>query len=64
MALPEQVSVDVAIASVLSELEGISLLKPEQRTTLDGKDVFTLLLTDFGKNLIYKWLRWSQSLLI
>ncbi len=33
-AVPKQVSVDAAAASVLSELEIISLLKEAQRTTL------------------------------
>ena len=31
---PEEVSIDTAIASVISELESISSLKEEQRTTL------------------------------
>ena len=43
MATPEEVSVDTAIASVISELEGISSLKEEQR-----KDVFVLLPGGFG----------------
>ncbi len=57
-AATDVVNVDSAIAAVLSELESISSLKEEQRTTLkvfpDGKDVFALFLTDFGKSLIYQ----------
>ncbi len=33
-AVPEQVSINAAIASVLSQLDGISSLKEEQRMTL------------------------------
>ena len=48
MAAPKKVSVDAAIASIISELESISSLKEEQRTALkaflNGKDVFVLLL--------------------
>lgn len=40
----------------LSELDGIFALKEEKRRTLDGfsggKDVYTLLPTDFGKSLV------------
>ncbi len=57
-AATDVVNVDSAIAAVLSELESISSLKEEQRTTLevfpDGRDVFALFLTDFGKSLIYQ----------
>ena len=56
MAAPEEVSVDTVIASVISEVESISSLTDEQRAALmdfiHGKDVFTLLLTGFGKSLI------------
>ncbi len=49
MATMDVVSIDAAVASVLSDLESISSLKKEQRASLkaslDGKDVFTLLLT-------------------
>ncbi len=51
MAATDVVSINAAAASVLSELESVSSLKEEQRTTLniflDGKDVFTLLPTGF-----------------
>ncbi len=49
-AVPENLSIDAAIASVLSELESVSTLKEKQSTTLkaflDGKHVF-VLSTDF-----------------
>ena len=52
-AAPKEVNVDAAVASVISELESISSLKETQRTTLedflDGKHVFALLPTGFGK---------------
>ncbi len=57
MAATDVVSVDAAIASVLSELESISSLKEEQRTLkafLEGKDVFALLSAGFSKSLIYQ----------
>ncbi len=58
VAVPEQVNIDTAIISVLSELENISSLKEKQRTTLkaflDGEDVLALLPTDFGENLMVK----------
>ncbi len=58
MTATDVVSVDAAIASVLSELESISSLKEEQRTTmkafLDGKDVFSFLPNDSHKSLIYQ----------
>ena len=58
MAAPKEVSV-AAIASVISELVSISSLKEEQRTALkaflDGKNVFALLPTGFGKSLIDRW---------
>ncbi len=47
-----------AAASVLSELESLSSLKEKQRTALKaffgGKNVFALLLTHFGKGLVYQ----------
>lgn len=46
-------------ASIISALESISLLKEEQRASLnvplDGEDVFLLLSTGFGKSLIVIW---------
>ena len=46
-AVPEEVSIDTAIASVTSEVESISSLKEEQRRTLKAflhvKDIFTLI---------------------
>ncbi len=46
MAATDVVSIDAAIASVLSELESISSLKEERRkklkASLDGKDVLLL----------------------
>ncbi len=55
MAVSEQVSIDAATASVLSELESISSLKEEQRTTLkaflNGKIVFVPLPTDLSESL-------------
>lgn len=56
MGAPKEVSV-AAVASVISELESLSSLKEEQITTLkaflDGKDIFSLFPTGFGKTLIY-----------
>lgn len=53
MAAPKEVSVYAAIAWVESELESISSLEDEQKTALrgfrNGKDVFTLFLTDLSK---------------
>ena len=43
MAAPEEVSIDTVIAALISELESISSLKEEQRTTLK-----VLLLTGSG----------------
>ncbi len=58
MSATNMVSIDATIASVLSEMESISSLKEEQRTSLkaflDGKDVLTLLPNDFSKSLIYQ----------
>ena len=58
MVAPEEVSVDTVVASVISELERISSLKEEQRTTLkafiNGKDVFALLLASFCKSFFSK----------
>ncbi len=58
MAAMNLVRVDAAIALVSLELECISMLKEEQRMTLkaflQGKNVFTLLLNDFSKSLIYQ----------
>ena len=54
MVVPKKVSVDAAIASVISELESISSLKEEQRTALkaflDGKYVLVLLCLGLDKN--------------
>ncbi len=51
----EQVSIDAAIVSVLSELESNFSLKEKQRTTvkafLDVKNVFALLWSYFNKSL-------------
>ncbi len=52
-------------AAVTAELESVSLLKEKQRGTemafLHGKDVFTLLLTDFSVSFI-SWLHWPYGL--
>lgn len=49
------IRVDSALASVLSELNGIFILKEEQITGLKAflseKGIFTLLATGFGKSL-------------
>uniref|UniRef100_A0A8C6U4X2 DNA 3'-5' helicase n=1 Tax=Neogobius melanostomus TaxID=47308 RepID=A0A8C6U4X2_9GOBI len=47
-----------ALSTVLSSLENIKSLKPEQETALEAflmkKDVFAMLPTGFGKSLIYQ----------
>lgn len=52
----KEISVDTAVAVVLSELDGIFALKDEQRTAqkafLGGEGVFSLRLTGFGKSLV------------
>ena len=50
-------SIESAIVTWLTKLDGIVSLKEEQTTALkafvDKKDVFAVLLTGFGKRLIY-----------
>ena len=59
--LLEEVSIDAVIASVISDLERISSLKEEQRTTqkafLHGNNVFARLLAGFGFSLV-SWSDW------
>lgn len=56
LASAEQNSVDVAVAAVLSELVGVFTFKREQRVKLKAllgeKNVFTVVLTGFSRNLI------------
>lgn len=55
LAIAKKISVDDAVAAVLSEVEGMLALKDEQRMALKvflgGKDVLTLLLTGCGKSI-------------
>lgn len=51
MAAAKEISIDAAVAAVLSELDEISALKEGQRMALRAfsvKDVSALLLTGFG----------------
>lgn len=52
----KEIIMDAAVASVLSELGGIFILKGEQRTALkaflNGKDVFASLPTGFSKSFV------------
>ncbi|ROK23451.1 ATP-dependent DNA helicase Q-like 3 [Anabarilius grahami] len=59
MAVVEELRcVDSAIASVIEDIDSAFILKEEQRTAIkafvDGKDVFAVLPTGFGKSLIYR----------
>ena len=49
MAALEEVSIDTVIASAITELESISPLKEEQRTTLRAFIVFALILASFSE---------------
>lgn len=66
--IPQEVSIDVVIASVLFESGNISLFRDEQTTALkafhSGKDVFALILTGFGKSLNYQHAPCSSFLLL
>ena len=52
------VSLKTAISEVISDLQSITAIKPEQESALvdflDGKDVLAVLPTGFGKSLIYQ----------
>lgn len=57
---PEEVSVDAAVSSVMSEPDSMFHWKKQERMTrkgffLNGQDVFTFLLTGSGKSGITKW---------
>lgn len=57
LADAKDIHVDAAVATVFfSELDGTSAFKEEQRIApkafLSGRDVFTLVLTGFGKNFL------------
>lgn len=66
--IPQEVSIDVVIASVLFEPGNISLFKDEQTTAPkafhSGKDVFALILTGFSKSLNYQHAPRSSFLLL
>lgn len=66
--IPQEVSIDVVIASVLFEPGNIYLLKDEKTTALkafhSGKDVFALISTGFGKSLNYQHAARSTFLLL
>lgn len=53
VAAATEIRVEAAVVAVLSELDGISELKKEQRMAfkcfLRGKEVFLLFSADFGK---------------
>lgn len=50
----EEITMDASVTAVLSELDGISALKDDQRTVLKAflgeQNVFTLLPTGIGKS--------------
>ena len=54
----DSVSIKTAISEVISEIQSISSIKPEQESALveylNGKDVLAVLPTGFGKSLIYQ----------
>lgn len=56
MAAAKQISVEAALAAVLSELDGILALRDKQRTArrvlLGEQYVFALALIGFGKSLV------------
>lgn len=53
-ASAKQISMDVAVGAVLSELVGVFTFKQEQRAALKAllgeKDVFTVVLTGFSES--------------